>query len=181
MQAATASRSRWNKQMNKWIMQLISGNGSWRSQMQTKHCSSLYSSICLGSSAGDLGDDSTHMPPSSGLPDFWYFTNPLEICSSSCSVFWGRTSARLAGTCLCSSSSNRGGWPMLLSWKHIPNHHDQGIHQWKILVLSQTGFRRMRSLQKTVICKLLLSFAMLTFQTDWKALTDTLKKKKSIK
>lgn len=108
--AATSSRSRWNKHVNKWIMQLISGNGSWRSQMQTKHCSCLYSSICLGSPAGDLGDDSTHMPPSSGLPDFWYFTNPVEIYSSSCSVFWGRTSARLARTCLCSSSSIRGGW-----------------------------------------------------------------------
>lgn len=80
-----------------WIMQLISGNSSRRSQMQTKRCSCLYSSICLGSPAGDRGDDSTHMPSSSGLPDFWYFTNPVEIYSSSCSVFWGRTSAQLAG------------------------------------------------------------------------------------
>lgn len=63
---------------------------------------------------------------------------------------------------------------MLLSGKHIPNHHDQGIQQGKILVLSQTGFRRVRSLQKILICKLLLSLAMLTFQTNWKALTDTL-------
>lgn len=170
--AATAGRSRWNKHMNKWIMQLIAGNGSWRSQMQTKHCSCLYSSICLGSPAGDLGDDSTHMPPSSGLPDFWYFTNPVEIYSSFCSVFWGRTSAWLAGTCLCSSSPIRGGWPMMLSWKHIPNHHDQGIQQWKILVLSQTSFRRMRSFQKILISKLLLPLAMLLFQTNWKALTD---------
>lgn len=50
--------------------------------MQTKHCSCLYSYTCLGSPLGNLGDDSTHMPPSSGLPDFWYFINPVEICSS---------------------------------------------------------------------------------------------------
>lgn len=136
--------------------------------MQTKHCSCLYSSICLGSPAGDLGDDSTHMPPSSALPDFWYFTNPVEICSSFCSVFWGRTSAQLAGAdprCYLESISQI---TMTRAFSCEKN-----------LVLTQASFRR--SFQNILIYKILLSLAMLVFQTNWKALTDILKKKLSIK
>lgn len=62
-----------------------------------------------------------------------------------CSDFKGRPSALLAGICLCSSSSIRGGWTITRSWGRMPNQHDQGFQQRKASVLSQTGFRRMTS------------------------------------
>lgn len=98
MQLLPADQGKTN--VNIRIMQLIAGKGSCSSQMQIKHCFCLCSYTYLGSPVGDLGDDSTHMPPSSGLPDFWYFINPVK---STLHWFCNGILLSLQGETLCSA------------------------------------------------------------------------------
>lgn len=146
--AATACRSRQNKHVNTRIMQLIAGKGSWSSPMPRKHCSCFYGYTCLGSPVRDLGDDRTYMPLSSGLPDFWHLKTLLKS-----TLHWFYTGVLLSfqGETLCSAARDLSVLllvhyvTMMLPWKRIPNHHQQGIQRRKPLVLSQTVFRRMTS------------------------------------